>query len=191
MVDDPFAKVQLYYHLSKGIAWFRGLGLDKLRTPNMMVVANYRIDSNLCPGPVTTIPLWPYYNNAFFAPAGLFGHPFTGDVLAFGNGEAADLGWDGDIAYHELTHAVMHSAGNLGRTVRDPQGVDVSPWAMHEGLSDYFTAALTNDPYIADWFGSKVRAPSGGPLRDLTTGRRCNQYSAAELSDPYVIGQQQ
>jgi hypothetical protein len=50
-----------------------------------------------------------------------------------------------DVIYHELTHAVIYGYGVL------PTGPNREAAALHEGLADYFAAALTQDPVIGEW----------------------------------------
>jgi MYXO-CTERM domain-containing protein len=189
VVDDAFAEVQLYHHLSRARVWFEGLGLTALLATPTTVVANYRDDAWLCSGDTADGPIGDYYNNAFYTPTGLLGHGGTEHALAFGNGSAVDFAWDGDVAVHELGHAVMHAVGDLGRIVRDELGVDVTPWAMHEGLADYFAIAYTGDPLLAEWIGAVSNRFA--PLRNLGDDRRCYQIfddEAQPQTEPHADG---
>ena len=58
-----------------------------------------------------------------------------------------------DIIYHELTHAVIYGFGIL------PSGPNREAAALHEGVADYFAAALTGDPAIGEWL--YLRFPNG------------------------------
>lgn len=186
-VDDPFAEVQVYHHLSRALDWFRSLGLEDLRTRPIMVLTNYRPEGAVCDGAVADQALRPYYDNAFYSPAGAVWQPGSRDMLAFGNGRRADLGWDGDVAYHELTHAVMHSVGELGRAVKDELGIDHTPGGMHEGFADYFAAAFAGDPELAEWYG--WHRSFGAPLRDLTIETRCYEAAGGDIPEPHAVGQ--
>jgi hypothetical protein len=172
-VNDPFTEVQAFHYLTRAMEQFRGLGQVSFASGQMPVLVNYRNDASTCPGPTADGPLTSTYDNAFYTSTGILGQPGIKKALVFGNGSESDLAWDGDIAFHELGHAVMQAKGSLGRNVRDSLGLDVTPGAAHEGLADYLSATVSGDPYIGEWYGqTKRKKPE--PLRDLkNSGFKC------------------
>ena len=106
-----------------------------------------------------------HYLHDFLGPLGYTGPPDTlivrlhfalnpevartsGNYVTFGTaipGFCREPSRSHDIVYHELGHAVLYGFGV------QPGGVHREASALHEGLADYFTAALTNDPAIAEW----------------------------------------
>ncbi len=132
------------------------------------------------------------YNNAFYTRTGVLGHPGT-NAIVFGNGRNADFAWDGDVAVHELTHALMHAnpRQTLGRVVRDALGIDVTPRGAHEGLADYFAMAMTGDPYLGEWLGPKVGRSGFEPIRNLLdTQAKCfADYTYRPIGEEHSDGE--
>ncbi|MEW6381388.1 MAG: fibronectin type III domain-containing protein [bacterium] len=117
-------------------------------------------------GPVRAIVGWgDYYTNAFWTPE---------NRIYFGEGDGKldgyrDFSLFSDIIYHEYTHAITesfysffqpHPDAALGTTSTDttstqPQ-LTTELDAMHEAFSDYWAAAMTDDPDIGNggfWIG--------------------------------------
>jgi hypothetical protein len=106
-----------------------------------------------------------HYLHDFMAPLGYAGPPDSlivrlhfalepevartaGNFITFGNaipGFCREPSRSHDIVYHELGHAVLYGFGV------QPGGVRREASALHEGLADYFAAAITNDPAIGEW----------------------------------------
>ena len=91
-----------------------------------------------------------------------------------------------DIVYHELTHAVLYGFGI------QPGGPHREANALHEGLADYFTAALTGDPAIGEW--AYLTFPDGvtrldqlAPPWDYAHYDRV-AYGGGGLSSPWANG---
>src|SRR5262249_49873022 len=68
-------------------------------------------------------------------------------------GYTHDASLSHDVIYHELTHALLYGLGIL------PGGPKNEAGAIHEGLADYFAAALTGAPAIGEW--EYLRSPAG------------------------------
>jgi MYXO-CTERM domain-containing protein len=176
--EDAFAEVQMFWHANRGYQFFRGFGFTQLNQHPMQAMANLRIpDLNdlagaICLGSTTTPGgLVPIDNAAFFAAGSGLGFPEQ-DMIIFGQGTNIDFAYDGDVVYHELTHAVMATvAPDYEPFVKDLYGLDLTPQGTFEGFSDYFAAALTNDPGMGDYAGPGVGTI--GPLRSAENTKRC------------------
>jgi hypothetical protein len=176
-IDDPFSETSLAFHTDKGLRFFADLGLSSLRkeaTP-LVVIANLRYPPGFNSPSASTLACakcaLQVLDNAFFAPAGeadgaLFGEP--GDALYFGQGALYDFSYDGDVVYHELTHAVVHSTAKLADKLHiDAQGAIASAPALNEGLADYFSSALTGDGDVGEY------ASGGAGIRHLDDVETC------------------
>lgn len=101
---------------------------------------------------------------------------YTGDcsfLAFFGQGPAADWGYDADVVAHELTHgAIAAELGEgrvLGRARRRSEGVVQDAGAIGESLADFVAAVYTGDPGHAEY----VRAYDGGTPRNADNDLRC------------------
>lgn len=178
--EDEFSEVQMYYHTTKVYERFRTWGFVDLNAKPMTAIVNLRIPpldfSSICLGSTSTGPLNPM-DNAAFMPAGSFGGAFPpADWIVFGQGTSADFAYDGDVVYHEFTHAVMGTvSGQLQVAVPDAYGLDPTPGGMMEGYSDYFSAVVTGDPEMGEYAGvglSPMPLPSGA-IRSLENTKVC------------------
>ena len=88
-----------------------------------------------------------------------------GDRILLGQGVLADWAYDGEVIYHEVTHAVMSTLTSLAWHRFDEFGVDHSPGGLHEGLSDYFAASLTGNAQTNLYAGQTSNGPE--PLADF------------------------
>jgi hypothetical protein len=177
VVDDVFAETSAAYHIDRALDAFAAMGLPNLRAEArpLSVNANVRMPPSWEGGPLNALrcgscPL-DRMDNAFFAPSGGFTRTLFStekDGLFFGQGEKIDYAYDGDVAYHELGHAVVLSTADLVHFAHIDEGgaMDVSG-AMNEGIADYLSAAVTNDPRIGEY------ASGGGAIRDLSEVHRC------------------
>jgi len=118
---SPFDQVNLYWHLEHGLQFLAGLGYTGL--PQPLIV---RMHAPIEPDVAFTAGTFVYYG----LPIANFSRETS---------RAAD------IAYHELTHAVIYGFGV------QPGGLHREAGALHEALADYFAAAITNDPVIGEW----------------------------------------
>jgi len=107
------------------------------------------------PMPAVVAALDPYtgdpnYPNAYW----------NGTRMGFGLGGATyfNLGLFADVIYHEYTHAATEYIYKPGGPLVGPIGA-----AMHEGLSDYFAATVTDDPDL----GELLYRTTPDPVRTL------------------------
>ena len=121
--DQPsFDQVNVYWHADRYLHDFMG-GLGYAGPPDSVIV---RVNVALEPFVALTNGRFVY-----------LGRPIAGFVQ--------DVARCQDIIYHELTHAVIYGYGIV------PTGPNREAAAFHEGLADYFAAALTEDPVIGEW----------------------------------------
>ncbi len=101
-------------------------------------------------------------------------------------GFVQDVARSQDIIYHELTHAVLYGFG-VGASGPRREAV-----ALHEGLADYFAAALTGDPGIGQWL--YLTFPAGATRVDQPADpwnySHYDQvgYSGGEIGSPWGNG---
>lgn len=178
-VDDAFAEVQMFWHVSRIYDYFRDLGFDTLPERPLSAVVNFRIPdvanlpSALCQDGVPQASgRLVAFDNALYTPAGgLFGYP-PADSIIFGQGTTADFAYDGDVVYHEFTHAVMFGLSpELGFWSLDAYGLDPTTGGLHEGTADYFSSAFLDDPELGEYTGTALGA--GGALRTLLNSKTC------------------
>ena len=184
--EDEFAEVSLFHHTNRGLDYFESLGIA-LSTKPLPVTANLMYpagfldgDTELMSDPTASFePL----SGAFFRNQdGLFGTPngIVGPSLWFGQGKATDYAYDGDVVYHELGHAVT------SETIRfvpyahaDRWGLSGAPGGLDEGLSDYFSAAVTGDPALGEYAAKNLEGPPPH-LRSLDNDRTCPESLSGE-----------
>jgi MYXO-CTERM domain-containing protein len=193
--NDEFAEVSMYYHASKAYAFFRGLqGVADAQVvvdKPLRVVANLQLPAGISSGNFATAAdpntaLEPF-QNAFFSPAGgglgaifsqLYG--LKGGALWFGQGPMRDYAYDGDVVYHEFTHAVVDATIRLGAWHVDARGAVDAPGAMNEGLADYFSSAITGDPDVGE-YASKDISQNSGVIRTLANQDACPSAVLGEV----------
>lgn len=174
--SDPFSEVSIYHHASKAYAFFRELQGDPdakvVVDKPLRLIANLQLPKGILQGDVTSaanpnLPL-ETFQNAFYAPAAnglgavfaqLYG--FESGALWFGQGPKRDYAYDGDVVYHELTHAVVEDTLGLGAWHIDENGAIDAPGAMNEGLADYFSSAITGDPDVGEYAASDFGSTTG------------------------------
>ena len=128
-------------------------------------------------------------DNAAYMPAQVPGDPSLPidiltrdfDSVVFFQGVQRDFAYDGDIVYHELTHAVVGSTSNLINATMDSQGALSAPGALNEGFADYFAASLSGDSLTGEYGGST--ASNEGGIRDADNNRSCPQDLTGEVHD--------
>lgn len=121
--DQPsFDQVNVYWHADRFLHDFMG-SLGYGGPPDSIIV---RIN-------IAVEPFVALTNDRFVS----LGRPIPGFVQ--------DVARCQDIIYHELTHAVIYGFGIL------PTGPNREAAALHEGLADYFSCALTGDPVVGEW----------------------------------------
>jgi len=154
--DDPFTEVNAYYHVDDMYTYFRD---------NHGYSTNHEYVSvaNLGTGPGQP------YNNAYFTPVMWNGAQAYG--LFLGQDATVDLGYDGDVIRHELTHSVVHDLTNMNYgfqalPVYDTLGANTGPSAIHEGMADYFACTVTDDPVLGEY---SLAAMGGGARNQLNS----------------------
>jgi hypothetical protein len=185
-LDDAFSEIQMFYHVNKAYEVARSLGgFTNLSARPLGAIVNFRAPIDLagddlfgdilaqsCSGPTYTgdIPLH-NFDNAFFVPAGGFlGYPER-DSIVFGQGNAGDFAYDGDVIAHEFGHAVMHTvAPELAFGFLDQYGFDPTPGGMHEGYADLMTMFVTDDPQVGEYVG---QAFGLGAVRNIDNAHTC------------------
>ncbi len=193
--SDAFSELSMYYHAAKAYDFFRQLQGDSEAQVTddkpLRVVANLQTPAGILSGnidsasnPNTALDL---FSNAFFSPAGggagsafeqLYG--VKGGGLWFGQGPRRDYAYDGDVVYHEFTHAVVdHSLKLVGWHV-DARGAIDSPGAMNEALADYFSSAMTGDPNVGE-YASQDLSQSSTVIRTLANDDACPQSLIGEV----------
>lgn len=188
--EDAFAEASIFYHTNVAYDLFRTWdpNLDVNKGVPLGVVANLRIPQGFSSFDLEKIkdpdlPLVPF-QNAFFAPADpIFSSVFglAGGALWFGQGPVHDYSYDGDVVYHELTHAVVNVTLKLAGTPHmDEYGAVFSPGGMNEGLSDYFSSAITGDGDVGE-YASKDFFPGSTAIRSLTNPDSCPTAIGGEV----------
>jgi len=193
--SDEFSEVSMYYHSAKAYDFFRQLqGVPDAQVvvdKPLRVVANLQIPAGIGAGNLALAadPNTPLdtFQNAFFSPAGgglgaifqqLYGFKTGG--LWFGQGPQRDYAYDGDVVYHELTHAVVDDTIKLEAWHIDARGAIDAPGAMNEGLADYFSSAITGDPDVGE-YASKDISQSLGVIRTLANQDKCPTQVIGEV----------
>lgn len=187
--EDAFAEVQAYYHTKKAAAYFRGLD-PTLVLPRLTVVVNMRPpdvsdEEAICTGdtarPKSKLLI---EENAYYWPAQ---PPPPGPVsltehrIVLHQTRLTDWAYDGEVVYHEYTHAVMFTLSQMGQLSPDPIGTSPEPGALHEAFSDYFSGAITGNGQLALYAGTDDDGPQ--PIGDLTLRSRCTSTLSGEPHD--------
>ncbi|MEA2746095.1 MAG: hypothetical protein QOI41_238 [Myxococcales bacterium] len=193
--SDEFSEVSMYYHTAKAYDFFRQLqGVPDAQVvvdKPLRVVANLQIPAGIGAGNLALAadPNTPLdtFQNAFFSPAGgglgaifqqLYGFKTGG--LWFGQGPQRDYAYDGDVVYHEFTHAVVDHTLKLEAWHIDARGAIDAPGAMNEGLADYFSSAITGDPDVGE-YASKDISQNSGVIRTLANQDKCPTQIIGEV----------
>ncbi len=125
--NTHFEEVGMYNYITTIHGFFKKLGHDKLDKP-MRAVVHMGTD----------------YDNAYFSP--------WQQMLAFGDGNKFNsLAREASIAYHEYSHAVLHSITYLAYSAESG--------AINEGQADYFACSNTDDPLLGEWAVAKMGKP--------------------------------
>jgi Zinc metalloprotease (elastase) len=166
---DRCAEISMYYHASKIYDYIRSLYTDidsknefylqnNDKDKPLNVISNFVMPSfndigAIMQGNNELAPL----DNAFFTQEQpmlnmlLKDFGVTGDLLVFGQGTKADLGYDGDVIYHEFGHATIYTAGIMGLEYTDKYGMTVEPGALHEGMADTFAFIMTDNTCTGEY----------------------------------------
>jgi hypothetical protein len=187
--EDSFSELSIFYHTNKAYELFQGFQPGfTVQTGPLDAVANLRLPQGLDTFDLTklgdpNLPLAPF-QNAFFSPANpIFQTLFalSGNGMWFGQGPLRDYSYDGDVIYHEFTHAVVNATLQLvGTPHADAYGVSVSPGGMNEALADYFSSALTGDGDVGE-YAVKDITMSLDAIRSLTNPDACPTAIGGEV----------
>lgn len=175
--NDPFAEVQMYYHINRVHDFYRdGQGYDGMDLP-MRAVVNFQVGLKIAG------TAWMPMDNAMFMPKESMEQlgdalgvipPLDEDAIIFFQGNTVDFAYDGDVVYHEYTHATVGGERLFG-TRTDTWGPDHGPRSLNEAHADYFTASLTNDAIIGGYALGELDA-----TRNLGELRKCPDHLMGE-----------
>jgi len=188
--EDTFSEISMFYHVNKAYSFFQLFDskLDVNAGLPIPTVSNLRIPQGFDTFDLTklgdpNLPLVPF-QNAFFAPSNpLFQLVFgiNGGAMWFGQGPKRDYSYDGDVVYHEFTHAVVNVTLQLvGTPHMDQFGASQSPGAMNEGLADFFSSAIAGDPDVGE-YASKDIDPNLTVIRTLDNKDACPKDIGGEV----------
>ena len=190
--EDLFAEAAMFYHATKVYDYFQALGFGELPTSPLAASVNFRIPFDAASGDFDIANmgdpngiLYPF-DNAMFMPAGEMSAyiPRDLDSILFGQGTLGDFSYDGDIVYHEFTHAVTWAEVNWIGAALDDQGLDIGPGALSEAYSDIFPMFMTGDSLIGEYGGAGLAA--GGAIRNLENTARCPDDMIGEVHQDSV-----
>ena len=168
---DRCAEISMYYHASKIYDYIGRLYTDISGEKDfhlqhndaekpLNVISNFvmpNLSGLMGGGTVEEDEKLVPFDNAFFTEEqpmltmllGQFG--VNGDLLVFGQGTKADLGYDGDVVYHEFGHATIYTTGITGLEFQDKYGLTVEPGALHEGMADTFAFIMTDNTCTGEY----------------------------------------
>lgn len=191
---NQFAEAHMYFHAAAIYDRFRGL-FAGLGRPDFRL----RVSQGANPKPLFMVvdlclpdfnnfadakkPL-NHFENAFFSPGGPGNQLLTGqdgDAIAFGMGSKANFALDGDVIYHEFTHAVVYTRSKLETPIFDDErGRTDEPGAMNEGLADFFSAGLDGDSVVGEYAGRNF---GSGGIRDVDNKDHCTDNRIGETHE--------
>lgn len=174
--EDKYAELSMFYHTNKVYQFVKGAGFPDSKVIQINAVANLRIPQGINSFDTAKmknpdLPLAPF-DNAFFAEkdpllSPVFG--LDGDAMWFGQGTAADFGYDGDVVYHEFGHFVVSRTIKLGGTTwQDAYGLSYSPGGLNESIADIHSFMVTDDPELGEYTTTGLGFPKGKGLRSAT-----------------------
>ncbi len=185
--EDSYAEVSMFYQVSKAYDYLQSLGMPDLQPAQLPAIVNLRLPDGMMQGNMTkaadpSIPLVPF-DNAFFSPQDpMFSTVFNiqSGAMWFGQGTYIDFSYDGNVVYHEFTHAMIDRTIKLvGTWHLDSQGAVDSPGAMNEGLADFFSSAITGDGQVGE-YASKGLTTTGA-IRNLDNKDTCPAGLSGEV----------
>ncbi len=164
--DDPFAEVNVYYHLTALSHHFEDVHGHEFAGPTT-ALTNYREWNNGT------------YNNAGYVPS-----PDGQHLVIFGQGDEVDFGYDGDVVAHEFGHAIIHDRTDLvhdALTTYDRYGANIAPGGIDEGMADYWACTIHDNPVQGEYISDQPR--------DLDNGRICPEDVVGEShGDGKIVG---
>jgi hypothetical protein len=147
--EDPFAEVNMYWHIDFIHRWFEERYGFSHPVP-MEGIVNFETA------------------NAFY---GNFDGDPNGEI-AFGQTGNIDFAYDADVIYHEFMHSVFGQIVNPGFIGADEFGLQWSAGGLNEGSADVLSMVHSGDPQLGEYAGSAFVMGSA-PIRDLEADRRC------------------
>lgn len=189
-VPDPYAEISAYYHSARALSYFRQLSGRTLSLPKLTIIVSARAPAGLFEGDLarltdTTLAMAPT-PGSFFVSGGpastLFGMNGSEPVVVLGQGYARDFAYDGDIVIHEIAHAIFDGSLSKAWHLRT-EGTSIEGGALVEGIADYFAAACSGDPLIAEYASGEI--PFGLGMRSLESNARCPE---SITGDPHADG---
>jgi hypothetical protein len=188
--EDAFSEVSMFHHANRAYAFFRAMSpaLNVNGSFPLATISNVRLAPGVEPfDPATLLSsgntaLKPYSNAAYVPAGALIGslEGQGGNSIIFGQGPARDYSYDGDVIYHEFTHAVVDATIRLSGYPRlDTYGLSAAPGAMNEGLADYFSCAIAGDPDVGEYAVGDT-SPGMSYIRSLTDGAACPAHITGE-----------
>ena len=175
--DDAFSEVQMYYHVNRVHDYFKDAHGHTGMDHPLRAIVNLQVAITLFG------TAWISIENAAFMPKESIAQlgemigiapPLDEDAIIFAQGPDLDMAYDGDVVYHEYTHAVI-GGDRLWGVRADEYGADMSPLSLNEAHADYFSATITGDAAIGFWSLGHF-----GAVRDLTELRRCPEHIIGE-----------
>jgi len=154
-LEDPFAEIQMFWHLDKVAHWFE----DHF---------GFRTDFGVFGSAIEGIVNFEL-QNAFYGDADGDNVP----EVAFGQGGGIDYSYDADVVYHEFGHAVFGAVVDSGSGRWDDVGRLVAPAGLNEGTADFFSLAITGDPSLGEYAGGAGFGSDGSGIRELDADRHC------------------
>ena len=133
-IQDAFAQQSAYFHVDAHARFLKALDAQWAGLAFIPSYVNVRDGAS---------PL----DNAFFSPVG--GPPGSAGLMIFGQGALADLAYDAEILYHELTHAAVDTTAGF-QGVPDSLGVNSDPDAINEGTADTFAFAHLGESLLEE-----------------------------------------
>lgn len=169
--DDPFAEVQMYYHVEKFHEWLVAQGFPGLLChvsgDGATLVANYRQIQGSS---------WQPFDNAFYG----------GDcdaTMVFGQGSEVDFAYDGDVVAHEYGHGVVEKQapnGLGGAKLREDARIE-DAGAINEAVADFFSAVFHGDSAMADYVSQYWSVLDSDSMRELDNTHRCPHDMVGEV----------
>ncbi len=150
-VDDPFAEVNAYYHVTRAASYFAESHGHEFGS-DIEIYTNFFISQpNDCA-------------NAYYA-QDMMGN----DLLIYGQYDM-DFGYDGDVVLHEFGHLVNHDRAPLEMEYfyYDAHGMYAGPSAIDEGMADYWSATLQDSSSHAEYSSGAL-----GMGRELDNDHTC------------------
>jgi Zn-dependent metalloprotease len=149
--QDSFAEVSAYYHVDNHVSF-----LEKLDAQAATIIG-------FTPGFVNTYQGGAPLDNAFFSP--------SSKKMVFGQGSGVDFAYDGEVVYHEMTHAAIGPIAGFQES-EDQYGWLDDPGAVNEGTADALSVTHDHDSQLGEYDAAStaINLPF---VRDLNNQKTC------------------